>query len=108
MSDNENNEYYNDSLNYYQRNIDRLRKYNRDYYHYRQQTNPIYKKNSQPYVSGRKIMCIKCGAIIREKYMKTHVKSKSCKYPHTVPLKKRNLINLKEQIDSDDDEYFKL
>ena len=57
---------------------------------------------------AKKVMCIKCGAIIREKYMKSHVKTKSCNYPHSVPLKKRNLINLKEQIDSDDDEYFKL
>jgi len=122
MSDNENDKYYhenlsyyeinkiyyNETVSYYQKNIDKLRKYNRDYYHFRQKTNPLYFKKNQPYISGKKIMCIKCGATIREKYIQTHMKTKSCKYPLTLPLKKRNLINLKEQLNSDDDEYFKL
>lgn len=108
MSDNENERYYDENLSYYQKNIDKLRKYNREYYHFRQKTNPLYFKKSQPYVSGGKTMCIKCGAVIRQKYLKIHLKSKFCLNPHSAPLRKRNLINLKEQIDSDDDEYFKL
>lgn len=108
MSENQDN-YYDENLNYYQRNKERLRKYNRDYYKFRQETDPLYiKKKTQNYVTGPKMTCPNCGTIVRTRYINTHQKTKSCKFPLQVPLKKRNLLNLRNTIDSDDEEYFKL
>ena len=112
MSDNIEIEYYNETINYYQQNKEKLKKYNREYYKRRQQSDkPLYingEGKKSVYISGDKIMCEKCGSVVRTRWINFHQESKSCKYPHTVPLKKRYLINLKDKIDSDDDEYFKL
>ena len=112
MSDNENDIFFIETLNYYQQNKDKLRKYNREYYKRRQESdNPIYisgQKKKSTYISGEKIMCDICGSIIRSRWIKFHQDKKSCKNPRKLPLKKRNLLNLRNTIDSDDDEYFKL
>jgi hypothetical protein len=126
MSDKEDN-YYDENLNYYQRNKEKLRKYNREYYKRRQESdNPLYiysdkpKSNYKPgykiryekqksnYKTGEKIMCEKCGRIVRARWIKYHQETLSCKNPKLLPLRKRNLLNLRNKIDSDDEDYFKL
>lgn len=107
MTDNQEDKLYNENLNYYQKNIDKLRTYNREYYEYRKVVNPIVKKK-QEYKTGEKIICKQCGANVRKKYIRSHEKTGRCMNPYSAPLKKRHLINLRDKSDSDNEDYFTL